>query len=423
MKLLLSCFSCNPFGGSEAIYGWYVATALAKSHSCFVLMADAEQSSIEKARSMGMISPSMQFKFISVKQGFHENRTIARYQQWLRYVDYQARLLAYAQDWHHEQGFDVAQHVTYTSWRVPSPLWQLGIPFIWGPISGTEVFPRSCLNSVSAGARAFEAVRNIQTWIARRSSSVAVCARNAAAIPAPHPQAVDFLSELRGTRSGVEIAHNFFFPDHRVKELQSARKNFGVSPHLRAFAAGNLEGRKGIAIALMAIARAKLQGVRVEYRVTSRGPEYNHLRQLTKKLGLLDQVSLGLSFSSSEYVSQLGQYDICLLPTLRDGGGLSIMEAMLAGCVPIVADWCGPGEAVTDECGYKIPVTNPVEMAERISDILCYLHTNRGELELKGKAASLRISTDYSEDQFVRSMNKIYSRASSASSGIAFRPV
>jgi len=411
MKLLLSCFGCNPFGGSESIYGWYVASALAKSHSCFVITADAERDSIEKARNMGLIPRSMHFKFISVKRGFNENRIIARFQLWLRYLNFQRSLLAYAADWHSEHCFDVSQHITYTSWRVPSPLWQLDIPFVWGPISGTEVFPRSCLSSVSTGARLFEMVRSTQTWLARRSAAVKRCARSAAAIPAPHRQAVDFLSDLRGTSNGVEISHNFFFPDDRVKELQSARKNFGVSPHLRAFAAGNLEGRKGVAIALMAIARAKQQGVQVEYRVTSRGPEYKHLSRLTKKLGLSDQVSLGSSFSSGEYASRLGQYDICILPTLRDGGGLSIMEAMLAGCIPIVADWCGPGEAVTEESGYKIPVTNPMEMAEQIATVLCYLHANRSVLELKGKAASLRISTEYGEDQFVQSMNRIYSTA------------
>jgi len=248
-------------------------------------------------------------------------------------------------------------------------------------------------------------------------TAVKSCAQNAAAIPAPHCQAVEFLSSLRGTRDGVTIAHNFFFPDDRVAELKSARRGFGTAPQLRAFAAGNLEGRKGVAIALAAIARAKEQGVRVEYRVTSRGPEYNHLRKLTQKLGLSDQVSLGESFASGEYAKELGRYDVCLLPTLRDGGGLSIMEAMLAGCVPVVADWCGPGEAVTRECGYKIQATAPTKMAARIADILSHLHNNRDELELRGKAASLRISSAYGEDQFVRSMDEIYARALSGDQG------
>lgn len=421
MKLLLSCFACNPFGSSESIYGWYVAAALAKSHSCFIVTADAERESIEKARGMGLVAPSMHFRFIKVSRGFHENRTIARLQLWLRYVHFQHRLLAHTSDLHEEHGFDVAQHITYSSWRVPSPLWRLGIPFVWGPISGTEQFPRSCLNSLSLGARIFEAVRSTQTWFARRSRSVRRCAQRAVAVPAPHGQAVAFLSELRGTGNGVAIAHNFFFPDDRVRELQSARKQYGASPQLRAFAAGNLEGRKGVGIALMAIARAKQRGVRIEYRVTSRGPEYNHLLKLTKKLGLSDQVNLGESFSSGEYAQELGRYDVCLLPTLRDGGGLSIMEAMLAGCVPIVADWCGPGEAVTHQCGYKVPVAEPMEMAEGISDILCYLHNNRHELELKGRASSLRISTAYGENQFLQSMDGIYTAALRSSSNDANR--
>jgi glycosyltransferase involved in cell wall biosynthesis len=40
---------------------------------------------------------------------------------------------------------------------------------------------------------------------------------------------------------------------------------------------------------------------------------------------------------------------IYLLPSLRDSAGITLAEAMLAGCVPVVADCAGPGEIVTEE--------------------------------------------------------------------------
>jgi glycosyltransferase involved in cell wall biosynthesis len=176
--------------------------------------------------------------------------------------------------------------VTYTSWRVPSPLWNLGIPFIWGPISGTEVFPLACMSSLSLSAGVFELLRLLQTSLAKGDKSILACARQAVAIPVPHQQAVEFLSRIRDSRSGVGICHNFFFPDQRMKELEPKREPRDARVPLRAFAAGNLEGRKGVAIALHAIAKAKERGVRVEYHVTSRGPELSHLQNLSRKLGL-----------------------------------------------------------------------------------------------------------------------------------------
>lgn len=411
MKLLLSAVGCDPFGGSEGIYGWYVVNALAREHDCYVITEIGYRTNIEEATTRGLVSPRLHFRYLGTGARYHPNRLIARIQSWRRYQQFQEDVLPLARAWHDEVAFDIAQHVTYTSWRVPSPLWQLGIPFVWGPISGTEVFPLSCMSSLSLSARVFESLRLLQTSLAKGDKNILACARQAEAIPAPHQQAVEFLSRIRGSRTGIEICHNFFFPDQRMKELDPKRMHRDPSAPLRAFAAGNLEGRKGVAIALIAIAEAKRRGVRVEYHVTSQGPELSHLKKLSRKLGLDDQVILGERFESADFAAALSTFDICLLPSLRDGAGLSIMEAMLAGCVPIVADWCGPAEFVTEECGFKVPLTNPSQMASDIADILCRLHQDRETILSMGFSARKRIMDSYNENQFIEAMNCIYASA------------
>lgn len=411
MKLLISAIACDPFGGSEGIYGWYVITALAKRHDCYVITGENCRQHIEEAAAQGMVPDSLKFRYHGGNTQWHPNRLIARLQSWQRYVAFSNSVLGLARTWHAEVTFDVAQHVTYTTWRVPTALWQLGIPLIWGPISGTEVFPRSCLSSLSLQACLFELLRAVQTHLARHSPAVRDCARTAFSIPVPHQQAVDFLVKLRGTRDGVELCHNFFFPESRMEALDTQRPAVSTERPLRAFGAGNLEGRKGIAIALAGIALAKEKGVRVEYHVTSRGPELAHLKRLAVKLGLSDQVILGERFEASDFTAALATFDVCLVPSLRDGAGLSIMEAMLAGCVPIVADWCGPAEFVTADCGFKVPVTDPQDMALRICDILCDLAENRNKARRLGLAACERIRTAYSEQQFLAAMERIYAAA------------
>ena len=151
----------------------------------------------------------------------------------------------------------------------------------------------------------------------------------------------------------------------------------------------------------------------MEYHVTSQGPELSHLKKLAEKLKINDQVVLGKRFEADDFAEALGTFDLCLLPSLRDGAGLSIMEAMLAGCVPIVADWCGPAEFVTEECGFKVLVTNPKRMSQDIADILCKLDSNRHLLKTLGTAAGVRIRDSYNERQFLDSMNMIYKLARS----------
>ena len=408
MKVLISAIACDPYGGSEGIYGWYVVSALTKDHDCFVITGGDSMPSLRRAQEEGLIPPNLKFRFLGQPKHYHPNRLIARFQSWVRFFIFTQRLLASAKSWHAEEGFDLVQHITYTTWRVASPLWKLGIPFIWGPLSGTEIFPASCLNTLSLSSRCFEIIRSFQSFLARLSPAVRACAQSAFCIPVPHQQAQSFIQNLRGSKSGVPLCHNFFFPETRMNALHSTRFTTSALQPLRAFAAGNLEGRKGIAIALQAIFLAKKAGVRVEYHVTSRGPELAHLQRLSETLGLLDQVTLGRRFEADDYASALATFDIVLLPSLRDGAGLSIMEAMLAGCVPIVADWCGPAEFVTPECGYKVAVNDPSNMATEIARILCILDNDRSLLRFKGDAASTRIRSSYNEPQFLESMNRFF---------------
>jgi glycosyltransferase involved in cell wall biosynthesis len=408
LKILISAIACDPYGGSEGIYGWYVVSALAKEHDCFVFTGGDSMPSLRRAQEEGLIPPNLKFRFLGQPKHYHPNRLIARLQSWVRFFIFTQRLLASAKSWHAEEGFDLVQHITYTTWRVASPLWKLGIPFIWGPISGTELFPSSCLSSLSLFSRCFEIIRSIQSLLARLSPAITACAQSAFCIPVPHQQAQSFIQNLRGSKNGVPVCHNFFFPETRMRALHTTRPTTNSLRPLRAFAAGNLEGRKGVAIALQAIFLAKKAGVRVDYHVTSRGPELAHLQRLAKKLQLTDQVILGERFEATDFAAALGTFDIVLLPSLRDGAGLSIMEAMLAGCVPIVADWCGPAEFVTSACGFKVAVTTPIDMANEIARILCLLDKERPLFRLMGDAASKRIRSFYGEAQFLESMNKLF---------------
>jgi glycosyltransferase involved in cell wall biosynthesis len=413
MKLLLSSIACDPYGGSEGIYGWYVVSALAKEHDCFVITGGDSMPSLHRAQQEGLIPTNLKFRFLGQPSHYNPNRLIARFQSWSRFFMFTKSLLPCARSWHAEEGFDLVQHITYTTWRVASPLWKLGIPFIWGPLSGTELFPSSCHSTLSLSSRCFEIIRSIQSFFARKSPAIRACAQSAFCIPVPHHQAQSFIQNLRGSKSGVPICHNFFFPETRMRALHTARSSTPPLRPLRAFAAGNLEGRKGVAIALQAIFLAKKAGVRVDYQVTSQGPELSHLQRLSKRLQLTDQVILGERFDAADFAAALATFDIVLLPSLRDGAGLSIMEAMLAGCVPIVADWCGPAEFVTPECGYKVAVADPINMATEIARILCLLDNDRSLVRVKGDLASTRIRSSYSETQFLESMNKFFISATS----------
>jgi glycosyltransferase involved in cell wall biosynthesis len=100
--------------------------------------------------------------------------------------------------------------------------------------------------------------------------------------------------------------------------------------------------------------------------------------------------------------------DVFLFASLRDGGGLVVVEAMAAAKPVICMDLGGPGLHVTEECGIKVPAHSPDEAIELMAQALERLYQNI-ELRVKmGQAARTRAERVYSWDQLGERLLQIY---------------
>jgi len=259
---------------------------------------------------------------------------------------------------------------------------------------------------ISPSAAGFELARKCSNTFSQFSPAVRKCVRNAAHVFATNAETQSLLVRLRGTQLGVSRLSAYFRPDTGATTTIPLKK-FGPGP-LQIFAGGGLEGRKGVALALHALARAKSQGVQFQYRYGGKGPEFGRLQQLVTRLGLQNEVHLGDSLAGKDYHDVLNAAHIYLLPSLRDSSGITLAEAMLAGCVPIVADCGGPGQMVSEECGYKVKPSSPSAVIEEISKIVVHLDRNRDELERKAPAAAKRISDKFVERNYQDTVNAVY---------------
>lgn len=412
MKILINAIACNPYGYSESLHGWLVCRSLAELGELWILVSPEHKEGVEKGIADGVVPKNIHFVFVGEHTPYVENKLLARAQSWLRYMDFSRATLDVSRELHQKIGFDLSHHVTYSTWRVGCPLWRLGIPFIWGPVSGTEVFPLKKFASIlSPSAKAFEFGRVVAGYFSSRNAEVQATARNAFHIFAAHAEAVPHLVKTRGTSEGVSVLSYYTFTPEVIASFARPADSKPDDGPLRILAGGNVEGRKGIAIALQGLAIAKKEGARFHYRLTTYGPELEHLKRLAKDLGIDQDVTLGEGFPRGEYVKELQKTDVYLLPSLREGGGLTMMEAMLAGCVPIVADAGGPGTAVTKECGFKIAIDTPAQMARDIATAVVQLDRDRSLLQKLGAAAPGQIESRYAHKGFIDTIRSMYEQA------------
>lgn len=410
MKVLVSSIACLPGSGSEGIYGWRACRAIAKDHKIWVLTSADNQERLEQQNREGGIPMSMRIEYLGKARPPHPNRMIARLDNWQRYRQFAANSLMVAQRLHAAEKFDLVHLVTYTTWRVACPLWRLGIPFVFGPISGTEEFPWRLWRTLSPSALAFEVFRKVSGWWSWWSPEVRASVRAASVIPVTHSQAGRVLAKLRRSAQGIVPFVNVFFA---AEDIERLRRPPDQSPPardepLRIFGSGNCEGRKGVSIALEALKILKGRGVPFRYLFSNPGPETGYLRKQAKKLGLSGEVTLGQFLPRADFLHHLQTTEVYLLPSLREGAGQTMMEAMLASCVPLVVDLYGPAEIVTEDCGWKIPVTDRLAMAQAFADRLQWCFQNRYTLSTMGERAKNRIMELFTEDAYRRRTQECY---------------
>jgi len=427
MKILVAAIACSPTLGSEAYVGWIAVRALSRNHELWVIINNLAKEGAEAAVEKGQIPGNVRFIYHgrspeelkgTLISPWHPNRLIARLGNWLNYLDWNKGLLELAKKLHAQVGFDLVHHVTYATWRVDSPLAELGVPFVWGPISGGENMPIRFMSMLSWESCVFEFMRKASDIASARSARVRQTAQRALHVFAANKETMSRVIRIRGQNCGVSRLAQTFFDEEKMQKFNANPGGRNFSGSLSLFAGGNLEGRKGLRMAILALARVRARGIPFDYVYGGLGPEREYLRRLIEKYSLSDSIHLVDAFRGQAYLDRLHSSHLYLLPSLRDGAPVTLMEAMLAGCVPIVLDGGGPGEIVTEDCGFKIPPISPSYVVAQIEQIILEIHEDRNKLCQLSQAACERIRGNYSIHNYLSAVDHAYA-AVAATSGQA----
>jgi glycosyltransferase involved in cell wall biosynthesis len=416
MKILVVGYACNPYGGSEPGVGWTAVCRIAGRHEVCVLTDVHNQAGWERGAEEGKIPTNVKARFLRDASQCSENRFIAHIQSWLSYASFNRQVLAAARQWHEEENFDLCHQVTIAAWRMPSPLWQLPIPFVWGPIGGAGYIPHAFRGMLSPSARLFERIRDIQTTLARRSRTFRNCIRETAVVFAANGETEGFLQPFRCGKPLVKLPIASL-PLEKVERFrraswleQSVPASNSSSP-LGLFAGGNMEGRKGVSLALRALAIVAVRGIDFRYTVAGGGPELPALRVLAEQLGLKDKVEFHPGYQGDEYVKALHATDIYFLPSFRESTPVTLLEAYLAGCYPVVADTSAQGEIVRLAGGKAVPVESMDGLIQGLADAIIWCANHRNELSGLAAAYAMCIADHFSSERYDATLEKAYETA------------
>ena len=343
----MGAYACHPYQGSEPTVGWNRAVESARFGDVHVLTHDeGNREVVERTvRERGL--DHLHFHF--VEHSALERRllglpggTYPAYRRWQR------RAYRTASEMHRTMPFDLAHQVNMVGYREPGDLWKLDIPFVWGPIGGTQNTPAAFLRYGGARMALLEGARSLANALQLRlSRRVRRAARAADVVLAANSTGQADLARVLGIEADRLL-------ETGVRAVGEPRRWRDRAPGpMRVLWAGEVVQRKGIRVLLDAAAEIRRRGgPEIAWTVVGDGPD-RALVEATADVELRGWVPRAELFDLYERVDALA------FTSLRDTSGNVMLEALAAGLPVVYLDHQGAADVGSETCGIPVPVTTP----------------------------------------------------------------
>jgi glycosyltransferase involved in cell wall biosynthesis len=384
-RILIVAYQCSPFRWSEWAVGWGRLLETARYFDTWVITSGLSKPDIERYSATRGLPAGVHFHFVEADR-------IQKAIEWLpsmgayhypAYNYWHRRVLLAARELHARHRFDLVHQVNVTGFREPGYLWKLGVPFIWGPVGGTQLYPWRFLLSAGVRGCLVEGFRNIlNVCQLRLSPRVHRAARGAAALLTANSQGYRDMWRVYGAEPVLLLETGLPSVAGRANEADPARP-------LRIFWCGDLSHRKALHLLLRALSRLPKEVV-YELRVAGSGPLFGSLRKLAERLGVTPRCEWMGNLPHDEVLEQCAWADVFAFTSLRDTSGNVVLEALSRGCPVICLDHQGAGDMVDASSGIKIPVSTPGRVVEALREALEKVARDRAMLRFLSNGAIAR---------------------------------
>lgn len=359
MKVLLSCYACSPYKGSEPGMGWNFVKCLSRLHKLYIITESKFKLDIERYFEEHP-DENRYFHFYFIEKNRHKTfRKIWPPSYYWFYNVWQKKAYKLAATLDKKENFDVIHQLNMVGYREPGYLWNLSKPFVWGPIGGFDITPWQMLPSMGLKGCTYYSFRNvINLWQMHTSKRVRIAMKRADAIISATQSQHDFIHQLYDCESTI-------ISEVGLLESQSASANCRQDGEpLRICWSGQHTPGKALNLLLKALALSDRDDL--ELHVLGEGTESGKWKKLANNLGLQKIVWHGWVDKDWAHQIMKSCHLLCIT-SLKDLTSTVLLEGLSYSLPVIALDHCGFSNVITEECGRKIPVINAKQVVLELS--------------------------------------------------------
>ncbi len=307
--------------------------------------------------------------------------------------------------------WDIVHRITPLSPTISSSLAgrcaRARVPFVLGPLNGGVPWPKG-----------FDAERRREKeWLSYVRSaykllpgSRATFIKAGAVIVGSHHTASELPAAVKD--------RTIYIPENGIDPARFNRTATPDDDVLRAVFLGRLVPYKG-ADMLLSAAEPLLRAGRMTLDIVGDGPMMPALQAQAEGFQ-------GVTFhgwkAHTEVQDILARCHVLSFPSIREFGGGVVLEAMALGVVPLIVDYAGPGELVTPEVGFKVPVGSRDEIVAGFEQALDKLAANPAALKPVAEAAKARVESHFTWARKAEQVRGVYDWVLGGQTGETPRP-
>lgn len=233
-----------------------------------------------------------------------------------------------------------------------------------------------------------------------------------AGIIAQTPRQLKDLTETYGADpERITVIPNGIDPEPFADAAATSR---GEYPELRLGFLGRLEhNQKGVLFLPRIVDELNKLGVNYTLRIAGKGKHEKKLKEEMQKVesgtGDMQKVEFLGAIGPDEVLNFLAETDVFLFPSQFEGCPNALLEAMMAGCVPVSWNLKGITDYIIkhESNGYLVELGDTQAFANVISELCCYPEKIQSLSEAASLNARDRFSCEIAARNYARIINKV----------------
>ena len=405
LKILVSCYACSPFRGSEPGMGWSFVKGISDFHEVHVLVEQLKwESDIHKyLDEHPELKANLKFYDIKKKRRKRLRKIWPPSYYWF-YKQWQQKAYQLAVKLHETEHFDLVHQLNMVGFREPGYLWKLAIPFVWGPIGGMENTNFKLLFNLPFKDFVFYSLRNlINTYqksilirpkkAAKRLNSMLISATEKNQLDIKKYWGVD---SILIPEVGQYIALDTFVSKRKKTEP------------LKIIWSGQHTGGKALNILLKSLALLDTD-INWELKVLGVGNMTKRWQSLSENLNIAKKCHWHGWIEKDKALAIMQTGHVLCITSIKDLTSTVTLEGLSLGLPIITIDHCGFSNVINDTCGIKIPIAYTKELSMSFKNGIEKLYHDEA-LRYKLAEGALKRSKDFSWDKKIMQLNNIYTK-------------